>query len=68
MGVPTVVYTWANIQVQPGLLADEIRIGTTPTDVSIVPEPGPLGLLAVAAMCGLLWHRRLGARPSGYHR
>ena len=32
--VPTVPYTWVNMQVQPGLLADEVRIGTTPTDVS----------------------------------
>src|SRR5207253_3199644 len=34
MGVPTVSYTWANLQVQPGFLADEVRIGTTPADVA----------------------------------
>jgi hypothetical protein len=27
-------YTWVNLQVQPGFLADEIRIGTTPGDVA----------------------------------
>lgn len=32
--VPTVAYTWVNMQVQPGFLADEVRIGTKPGDVS----------------------------------
>ena len=32
--VPTVPYTWINLQVQPGFLADEVRIGTTPGDVA----------------------------------
>jgi len=34
ISVPPVSYTFVNLQVQPGLLADEIRIGTSPGDVS----------------------------------
>ncbi len=60
VGVPTVPYTWANVQVQPGFLADEIHIGLLPSDVSAVPEPELLGLLAVAAICALC-RRRLVA-------
>ena len=48
--VPTVPYTWANMQVQPGLFADEIRIGTTAFDVAAVPEPATLLLLAIGGM------------------
>lgn len=48
--VPTVPYSWVNMQVQPGLFADEVRIGTTAFDVSTVPEPASLGLLAVAGL------------------
>jgi hypothetical protein len=33
-------YTWVNLQVQPGFLADEIRIGTTPGDVAGVTLGG----------------------------
>jgi hypothetical protein len=47
--VPTVPYTWANMQVQSGLFADEIRIGTTPLDVA-TPEPASLALLAMAGL------------------
>ncbi len=56
--VPTVPYTFADLQVQPGFLADEVRIGNTPLEVSAVPEPAAFQLLALA-VCGLLWGRRL---------
>ena len=56
--VPTVPYSFADLQVQPGFLADEVRIGDTPLDVSAVPEPTSLELLALAAWA-LLWRRRL---------
>jgi hypothetical protein len=56
--VPTVFYSFVDMQVQPGFLADEVRIGTTSFDVSAVPEPSSLTLL-VLAMCGLLWARRV---------
>src|ERR1019366_8658774 len=39
LAVPTVPYTWANMQVQPGFLADEVRIGTTPGDVAAQTNP-----------------------------
>ncbi len=46
-------YTFADLQVQPGFKADEVRIGNSPLEVSLVPEPSTLGLLALAA-CALL--------------
>lgn len=47
--VPTVPYTWVNMQVQSGLFADEIRIGPTAFDVA-VPEPATFALLALGGM------------------
>jgi len=58
MVVPTVSYSFADMQVQPGFLADEVRIGRTSLDVSAIPEPASLELLALA-VCALLGRRRL---------
>jgi hypothetical protein len=40
LNVPAVAYTWVNLQVQPGFLADEVRVGTTPGDVAGVTLGG----------------------------
>jgi hypothetical protein len=53
--VPTVPYTYANVQVQQGF---EVRIGDTAFDVSAVPEPTFLGLIALG-ICTLFWRRRM---------
>ncbi len=58
LAVPFVPYTFADLQVQPGLFADEVRIGDTPFEVSAVPESASLELLVLGAG-GLLWRRRL---------
>jgi hypothetical protein len=58
--LPFVVsYTYVDMQVQPGFLADEVRIGMTPLEVSAIPEPGSLGLLALG-LWALLWRRAAG--------
>jgi hypothetical protein len=56
--VPRVPYTYANVQVQQGFPADEVRIGDTAFDVSAVPEPTFLGLMALG-ICSLFWRRRM---------
>ena len=48
--VPTIPYTWVNLQVQPGFLADEVRIGTTPGDVA-----ASLGFSAAGTNLTLSW-------------
>ncbi len=63
LGVPTVPYTFADLQVQPGLIADEVRIGATPFEVSAVPEPTSFELLGLAT-CVLLWLRCLYAEEN----
>jgi PEP-CTERM motif len=69
--VPIVPYNWVNIQVQPGLFADEIRIGTSADFVAAagaaVPEPGTWVQLLIGLL-GLGWAlqrrtRRPGACP-----
>lgn len=54
--IPTVPYTFLNMGVEPGLFADEVRIGTTAgdvADVANVPEPGNLTLLATGILGGV---------------
>jgi hypothetical protein len=54
--MPTVPFLELNMQVQPGLFADEVRIGTTAADVAAVgnvPEPGSLALLATGILGGI---------------
>jgi hypothetical protein len=48
--IPTLNYNWVNLEVQSGLFADEVRLGTTAFDVAAVPEPSALVLLAVGAL------------------
>lgn len=44
---PTMAFAWVNMQVQPGLFADEVRLGTTAGDVAAaaIPEPGTFALI-----------------------
>ena len=58
--VPTVAYTWVNVEVQPGLFADEIRLGTSAAFVaSSVPEPQTQALFGVGLVAaGFAFNRR----------
>lgn len=66
--VPIVPYNWVNIQVQPGLFADEIRIGTDPEDVAAafsgVPEPRTWVQLIIGLL-GLGWTLQRRTRRPG---
>ncbi|HEV2446905.1 MAG TPA: hypothetical protein VGS58_13335 [Candidatus Sulfopaludibacter sp.] len=58
--MPTIPFTWLNLEVQPGLFADEVRLGTTAGSVAAaftgVPEPGTfvlIGLALALAQCAM---------------
>jgi hypothetical protein len=58
--VPSLAYNWVNLEVQPGLFADEVRVGTTSDSVAApVPEPETGALMAAGLLAlGFASNRR----------
>jgi hypothetical protein len=66
--VPTLAYDWVNVEVQPGLFADEVRLGTDPASVAAVPEPAPGSMFAAGVAWLALRRKALSSRPSAVPR